>query len=113
MENFCDDGAMGFFNSSPESALDHRVAELERRVRELEVVVAQLGRATENSSISPVTSQYSPAQPTSPADIPGQVRVSEEVRALAASGKKINAIKVLREQSGLGLKEAKEVVDRL
>ena len=37
--------------------------------------------------------------------------VSEEVRSLAQQGKKIEAIKLLRRQTGLGLKEAKEKVD--
>lgn len=35
----------------------------------------------------------------------------DEVRALADSGQKINAIKALRETTGLGLKEAKDVVE--
>jgi len=39
--------------------------------------------------------------------------VSDEVRKLAASGKKIAAIKRLRNESGLGLKAAKQVVERL
>lgn len=36
-----------------------------------------------------------------------------EVQALALQGKKIEAIKRLRDQSGMGLKEAKEYVDAL
>ena len=40
-------------------------------------------------------------------------QMSEEVQRLAATGRKIEAIKLLREKSGLGLKEAKELVDRL
>ena len=40
-------------------------------------------------------------------------QMSEEVRRLATSGRKIEAIKLLREKSGLGLKEAKDLVDRL
>jgi len=39
--------------------------------------------------------------------------MSEEVRRLATTGKKIEAIKLLREKSGLGLKEARDLVDRL
>ena len=39
---------------------------------------------------------------------------SDEVRALAADpNKKVAAIKAYREQTGLGLREAKEVVERL
>jgi ribosomal protein L7/L12 len=36
-----------------------------------------------------------------------------EVRQLALSGKKIAAIKLYREKTGVGLKEAKDVVDRM
>lgn len=39
--------------------------------------------------------------------------VPPEVYDLAASGKKIDAIKRLREITGLGLREAKEAVDAL
>lgn len=38
---------------------------------------------------------------------------SEEVRRLAMSGNKIQAIKVFREETGLSLKECKDIVDRL
>lgn len=37
----------------------------------------------------------------------------DEVTALVREGKKIHAIKVYREATGAGLKEAKEAVDRL
>ena len=40
-------------------------------------------------------------------------QMSEEVRRLATTGRKIEAIKMLREKSGIGLKEAKDLVDRL
>lgn len=36
----------------------------------------------------------------------------EEVRALAAAGKKIEAIKLYREQTGAGLAEARDAVER-
>jgi len=39
------------------------------------------------------------------------VEPSDEVIALAAAGRKIDAIKQLRAERGLGLKEAKDVVD--
>ena len=38
---------------------------------------------------------------------------NEDLVSLIRRGQKINAIKLLREQTGLGLKEAKEEVDRL
>jgi ribosomal protein L7/L12 len=40
-------------------------------------------------------------------------RVSAEVVKLAAEGRKIHAIKLLRDQEGLGLAEAKRAVDDL
>ena len=39
--------------------------------------------------------------------------VSEAVRAAVAAGRKIDAIKLVREEQGLGLKEAKHLVERL
>jgi len=39
--------------------------------------------------------------------------LGNEVQHLVAQGQKIEAIKRVREQTGLGLKEAKEIVDRL
>ncbi len=41
------------------------------------------------------------------------VEPSDQVVALAARGRQIEAIKLLRQEHGLGLKEAKEVVDAL
>ena len=46
-----------------------------------------------------------------PADLVPTVPL--EGRELASKGKKIEAIKVLREQTGMGLREAKETVEGL
>jgi ribosomal protein L7/L12 len=40
-------------------------------------------------------------------------QLSKEVHELVASGQKVEAIRLVRDQTGLGLKEAKELVDRL
>ena len=40
-------------------------------------------------------------------------QMSEEVRRLATTGRKVEAIRMLREKSGIGLREAKDLVDRL
>lgn len=82
---------MGVFGSS-ESDLQRRVEELERRVAALERAAFAAGRTP------------SPAGPTG---------ISDTVRQLAWQGKKIEAIKVLREESGLGLREAKNIVEGL
>lgn len=42
----------------------------------------------------------------------GAPRVPEECRRLVAEGKVIEAIKVYRERTGAGLKEAKDAIDR-
>ena len=39
--------------------------------------------------------------------------LNDEVQHLVAQGNKIEAIKLIRERTGLGLKEAKDLVDRL
>jgi ribosomal protein L7/L12 len=93
---------MGIFGRSDQSADDgglrRRVEELERRVAALEWALRGAGGGT----------AVSPSAPAGEA-----VPVSAEVRALAMQGKKIQAIKVLRDETGLGLKESKDIVDRL
>lgn len=79
---------MGLFGSDPE------IAALRRRVARLEAVVEEMGR-----------------QLGVPMDVTPTVPL--EVRELASKGKKIEAIKVLREQTGMGLREAKETVEGL
>jgi ribosomal protein L7/L12 len=49
----------------------------------------------------------------SPSDIARVREIETEIRRLLAEGKKISAIKLYREQTGVGLKEAKEAVERL
>lgn len=44
---------------------------------------------------------------------PGDPQPSAAVVALVHRGKKMDAIKVLVQETGLGLKEAKDIVDRL
>ena len=41
------------------------------------------------------------------------LEISDQVIAAVDAGRKIEAIKILREETGLGLKEAKDVVDSL
>ncbi|MCV7289065.1 ribosomal protein L7/L12 [Mycolicibacterium wolinskyi] len=79
-------------------------ADLQRRIEDLERRVAALERAA-SASGHPVT-------PT-PVGSPGEIVASAIVRQLALQGNKIAAIKLLRDETGLGLKEAKDVVDGL
>ncbi|ANP49152.1 ribosomal protein L7/L12 [Streptomyces griseochromogenes] len=46
-------------------------------------------------------------------DLQEEIPRMDEVNALVREGKKIQAIKVYREDTGAGLKEAKEAIDRL
>lgn len=94
---------MGIFGRSDnvddvdDGGLRRRVDELERRVAQLEWALRGAG---------------APAEPE-PVPSGGQPQVSPEVLQLALQGQKIQAIKILREQTGLGLKESKDIVDGL
>ena len=96
---------MGIFGRSDnvddvdDGGLRRRVDDLERRVAALEWALRGAGGA--------------PQAPTMHAAPAGGGSVSPEVLELARAGQKIQAIKVLREQTGLGLKESKDIVDRL
>ena len=79
-------------------ALEARVARLEEQVARL---TAELG------------AQPAPAIPADAAT-PAAGRAADlypEARELAAAGNKIHAIKVVREQSGMSLKAAKDLVE--
>lgn len=75
---------MGFFTQTP-SANSRRLAEIERK---LDLILAHLG-----------------------IEIPPDEH--EDVRALALSGEKIEAIKRYREKTGVSLAEAKQYVDSI
>jgi ribosomal protein L7/L12 len=91
---------MGLFGGSNDDSGDDGA--LRRRVEELERRVAALEWSARNAGLSGVT----PA-------VHNQSGVSAEVQQLAMAGQKIQAIKMLRDQTGLGLREAKDIVDRL
>jgi ribosomal protein L7/L12 len=84
---------MAPFGSSDDD-LHRRVAELEHRVAALE---RALGRA--------------PTRP--PPGEPSEAWASEGVRRLVMEGNKIGAMKLLGEETGVGLRQAKDIVDRL
>lgn len=46
-------------------------------------------------------------------EIPRQEAGEEEIRGLLAAGRKIEAIKLYRERTGVGLKEAKDAVESM
>lgn len=94
---------MGLFGSSDDD-LQRRIEELERRVAALERALND-GRAARPTGELTETSGSETFAP--------QVGVSEMVRQLAIQGNKIAAIKLLRDEAGLGLREAKDAVERL
>ena len=97
---------MGIFGTPQEQVdfddLKSRVAKLEHVVAQLQAQLAAGGGAVSYGAPMPAA-----GQPASTADW------MSEVQALVASGNKIQAIKVYRERTGLGLKEAKDAVEAL
>jgi ribosomal protein L7/L12 len=97
---------VGLFGTSPDRgemlALENRVAQLEEQVARLAAgLSARLSLSAEAAAADPVFE---------PAAAPVDDRYAE-ARALAAAGNKIHAIKVVREQSGMSLKAAKDLVE--
>lgn len=83
---------MGLFSSPrPNPADSVRLARLERKV---DAILAHLGIEVEE------------------AEAGGGADGMDDIRALAESGRKIEAIKLYRERTGAGLAEAKEAVER-
>jgi len=95
---------VGLFGASADRgemlALENRVARLEEQVARLSAALAARPAAPEV-----VPSEDAAAVARQPADD------HAEARALAAAGNKIHAIKVVREQSGISLKAAKDLVE--
>ena len=77
-----------------------RLADLEQRVARLEAQLAQL-MATPGGAVAPAAAT---------AATEGWMA---EVRALRSSGRTIHAIKLYREHTGVGLKQAKDAVEAL
>lgn len=100
---------MGIFGSPQDQVdlddLKSRVARLEQAVVQLQAVIASAGGGVPHGA------------PTASAAATGDTEVGDgwlaEVRALKADGNVIKAIKIYREQTGVGLKEAKDAVDAL
>jgi large subunit ribosomal protein L7/L12 len=106
---------MGIFGGSAQDdvdlrALQDRVARLEAALASLQGQVAALtGGAV--AAGGPVPYAGNPS--STGGALPNDGAWLEEVRQLKASGKLINAIKVYREHTGVGLKEAKDAVEAM
>ena len=98
---------MGLFGGTPDRG---ELLDLQARVARLEEQVARLATELTTALAAPRPSApgVGSVSPALPADLPD---VHAEARALAAAGKKIDAIKVVREQSGISLKAAKDLVE--
>lgn len=92
-----------------------KVQEIIEAVKGLTVLeLAELVKALEEefgvSAAAPVAMAVAPGA-AAPAEAPAEEQTEFDVILKAAGDKKINVIKVVREITALGLKEAKELVD--
>ncbi|KQY56814.1 MULTISPECIES: ribosomal protein L7/L12 [unclassified Nocardioides] len=99
---------MGIFNAA--SARD--VEALRARIGRLEALVELLARH-QGISEHEISQVMGPTVSTVSTPHATGTPISARVRQLAIEGKKIQAIKVHREETGLGLKEAKDAVESL
>ena len=99
---------MGIFGT-PQDQVD--LDDLRSRVARLELAVAQLQAQVAAGGVP--YGAATPAPATSAAQPGAEPDWLAEVRDLVARGNKIEAIKVYRERTGLGLKEAKDAVEAL
>ncbi|WP_458461474.1 ribosomal protein L7/L12 [Paenibacillus sp.] len=91
-----------------------RVTSLQRQLNELKRDVERLENGSTASTRSDFNYTLSPKEAPSPyTSQPGPTDLDQELLALIQQGKKIMAIKRLREARGLSLKEAKDYVDSL
>jgi large subunit ribosomal protein L7/L12 len=98
---------VGIFGT-PQDQVD--LDDLKERVTRLEAAVAALQQA----AATPVPYGSAMATPAAAPDRQApEPSWMAEVRALVARDSKIEAIKLYRERTGLGLKEAKDAIDAL
>jgi len=85
--------------------LEHRVARLEAQVAALMPLL--------DADRAPTWQQPSEPAPSSSSGTSALPEVDVDVARILARGNKIEAIKLAREKYGLGLKEAKDYVERM
>jgi large subunit ribosomal protein L7/L12 len=107
---------MGIFGSDAQDQVD--LAHVNERLDRLEAALAAVQAQVTALAAGGAGAAPNPLAGTDPGGVPYGNNVAggpwlEEVRALKASGKEINAIKLYREHTGLGLKEAKDAVEGL
>ena len=89
-------------------ALENRVARLEEQVARLSGALAALAARPPAADV--VAADLAADAPAAVGPAPVEDSYAE-ARALAAEGNKIHAIKVVREQGGMSLKQAKDLVE--
>ena len=106
---------MGIFGGgSPQDQVD--LSHVNDRLAKLESALASLQAQVAALTTGAVAAAPNPLAGADPGAVPYGNNVAggpwlEEVRQLKNSGKKINAIKLYREHTGVGLKEAKDTVE--
>lgn len=99
-----------------------RIADLIAQGRKLEAIkelreLTGIGLKEAKEEIERLMAEVDGRELTATAQLPvsghGPEPGHEEVAALARAGRKLEAIKLLRSQTGLGLKEAKEAVEKM
>ncbi|WP_292677877.1 ribosomal protein L7/L12 [Nocardioides sp.] len=101
---------MGIFGTPQDQVDRDDLDNLRLRITRLETAVAALQAQSASGGV-PYGSAQVVAQPAALAGT--EPDWMAEVRSLKAQGKVINAIKVYRENTGLGLKEAKDAVEAM
>ena len=101
---------MGFFDWTQDR---EQFLELENRVARLEEQVARLAAtlAARDGVMQPPEGEPEAVTTSSPAGPPRSGPDFAEARVLAAGGNKIQAIKLVRDQTGMGLRAAKDLVE--
>lgn len=98
---------MGFFDWTQDREqfleLENRVARLEEQVARLSATLATRDGVMQPPTLSPEPDEVAVSSPAT-TDFP-------EARAAAANGQNIQAIKIVRDQTGMGLRQAKDLVD--
>jgi ribosomal protein L7/L12 len=97
---------MGIFGDSPQADIDLRAAQ--ERIAKLESAVAAL-----QADVAALQAARTALGHDSDGARPDDRDWLYEVRRLKESGNLIGAIKAYREATGVGLKEAKDAVDRM
>jgi len=106
---------VGIFGGSAQDQVDlgavnDRLARVESALASLQAQVAALTTVASSAAGANALAGTDPGAVPYGGNVPGGPWL-EEVRALKAQGKLINAIKVYRQHTGVGLKEAKDTVE--